>query len=156
MQKNNSPGKSVIEDVSSYVAKSGEVELPAAVVEKAKNHILCTLVAIVSGSELKPGELAEKYAESQAGPKEAQVAYRRTVTSAINTAFANAIIAQADETDDSNPGTNTHSGCGIVPAMRAMSEREQADSKSFFRGVVIGYDIGCHMTQAPGWTVYII
>lgn len=59
----------MIEDVSSYVAKSGEVELPAAVVEKAKNHILGTLAAIVSGSELKPGKLEGKYAEVRPGQK---------------------------------------------------------------------------------------
>lgn len=150
MQKNNSPGKSVIEEVSSYVAKSGEVELPAEVVEKAKHHILDTLAAIVSGSELKPGELAIKYAKSQAGPKEAQVVGTRTVTSAINSAFANAIMAHADETDDSHPGSNTHPGCAIVPAALAMSERENTDGLSFLRGIVTGYDIGCRITQALG------
>ncbi|MFH1381529.1 MAG: MmgE/PrpD family protein [Chloroflexota bacterium] len=140
----------MIEEVSAYISKSGQVELPPEVVEKAKHHILDTMAAMVSGSQLKPGRLARKYARSQAGVKEAQVIGSHTVTSAINAAFANGIMAHADETDDSHPKSYTHPGCGIVSAALSMSEREQADGMSFLKGVVAGYDIGCRMTQALG------
>ncbi len=150
MERNNSSTSNVIEEVSSYISKSGEAVLPAEVVEKAKHHILDTLAAIISGADLKPGRLARKFARSQAGPKEAQVTGTRTVTSAINAAFANGIMGHADETDDSHPISNTHPGCGIVPAALAMAEREGANGPGFLRGVVAGYDIGCRMTPALG------
>ena len=150
MQKDRSSSTSVMEEVSSYISKSGEVELPEEVVEKAKHHILDTLAAIVTGSTLRPGRLARKYARSQAGVKEAQVIGSLTVTSAINAAFTNGIMAHADETDDSHPRSNTHPGCGIVPAALAMSEREQADGVSFLNAVVVGYDIGCRIIQSLG------
>ncbi|MFC1957705.1 MmgE/PrpD family protein [Chloroflexota bacterium] len=140
----------MIEKVSYYIAKSGVRELPPEVVEKAKHHILDTLAAIVSGSELKPGQIVKKYIRSQSGAKEAQVIGARTVTSAINAAFANGIMGHADETDDSHPGSNTHPGCGIVPAALAMSEREQSNGMNFLRGVVAGYDIGCRITPVLG------
>ncbi|MFH0847381.1 MAG: MmgE/PrpD family protein [Chloroflexota bacterium] len=150
MHQASGSNKSVIEAVSTYIVRSGDAELPAAVVEKAKHHILDTLAAIVTGSKLKPGRFAKKYARSQAGVKEAQVIGSRTVTSAINAALANGIMAHADETDDSHPKSNTHPGCGIVPTALAMSERGETDGMSFLRGVVAGYDIGCRMTQTLG------
>ena len=109
MKKDNHTDGSIIEEVSAYVSKSGEMELPPEVIQKAKHHILDTLAAIVSGSNLTPGRFAKQHAESQAGVEEAQVAGSRIVTSAINAAFANGIMAHADETDDSNARARMHS-----------------------------------------------
>lgn len=149
MEKDRS-GSSIIGEVSSYVSKSGEAELPAEVIEKAKHHILDTVAAIISGSRLKPGQLAIRYAQNQWGVEEAQVAGSPTVTSAIHAAFANGMMAHADETDDAHSGSRTHPGCAIVPAALSMAEREGADGTSFLKAVVAGYDIGCRMTQALG------
>lgn len=147
---NNPSNQSVIEQVSEYIAKSGEAALLEAVVERAKHHILDTFAAMISGAALKPGIFARKFAMSQAGPKEAQVAGTRSATSTINAALANAMMAHSDETDDSHPVSNTHPGCGIVPVALAMAEREQTDGMAFLRAVVAGYDIGCRMTPALG------
>ena len=148
MKKANGSNRSVIGEVSSYIARSGESDLTAEVINKAKHHILDTLAAVVSGSRLKPGVMARKYAESQGGTEEAQVVGSPVVTSAVNAAFANGLMAHADETDDSNARSRTHPGCSIVPAALAVSEREGADGMSFLKGVVVGYDIGCRITQA--------
>jgi 2-methylcitrate dehydratase PrpD len=145
---NNS--ETVIVKVSSYISNSGEAELPQEVVKKAKCHILDTLAAMVSGSTFKPGELAKQFARSQAGVEEAQVVASPIVTSAINAAFANGMMAHSDETDDSHEKSLTHPGCVIVPAALAASERERASGMAFLKGVVAGYDIGCRMTQALG------
>ncbi len=68
----------------------------------------------------------------------------------MNAALANGILAHADETDDSHAPSGTHPGCGIVPAALAMAERENRDGAAFLTGVVVGYDIGCRITQALG------
>ncbi len=148
MSMGASSNNSVIREVSSYISRSVEAEFPAEVITKAKHHILDTLAAIVSGSRLKPGQLAKEHIKNQAGIEEAQVAGSQIVTSAINAALANGIMAHADETDDSHARSGTHPGCAVVPAALAMSEREGADGMSFLRGVVVGYDIGCRITQA--------
>jgi len=143
-------GERVIQEVSSYIAESGGVQLPAAVVKKAKHHILDTLGAIVCGSNLKPGQLAKKFVKNQEGVKEAQVAGSQIITSAINAAFAMGIMAHADETDDSHERAGIHPGAGVVPAALAVSEREGVDGLRFLKGVVAGYDIACRITQALG------
>ena len=62
MNKDVDSSDSLIGKVSSYISRGEEAELPVEVIRKAKHHILDTLAAIVSGSELKPGQLAKKYA----------------------------------------------------------------------------------------------
>ncbi len=150
MQKNASSTSDVISEVSAYIARGAEAELPADVTKKAKYHILDTLAAIVSGSNLKAGQLAIKHIKNQGGTEEAQVAASQVVTSAINAAFANGMMAHADETDDSHTKTLVHPGSAVVPAALAMSERGDVDGISFLKSVVVGYDVGCRMIQALG------
>ncbi|MDI7261576.1 MAG: MmgE/PrpD family protein [Thermodesulfobacteriota bacterium] len=150
MKKDACPDSAIIGELSAYISRGGEAELPSEVVQKAKHHILDTLAAMVSGSKLKPGQLARKYVESQEGVEEAQVAGSPIVTSAINAAFANGVMVHADETDDSHERSRTHPGCAIVPAALSVSERTGADGISFLKGVVVGYDIGCRMPLALG------
>jgi 2-methylcitrate dehydratase PrpD len=148
--KGEKSGGEIIRRLSTYIARSGEAELPAAVIRQAKHHILDTLGAIICGSGLKPGRLAKEFAEQQGGAREAQVAGSLVVTTAIHAAFAMAMMAHSDETDDSHERAGMHPGCGIVPAALAVAEREGADGARFLKGVVAGYDIGCRITQALG------
>lgn len=150
MKEEKTAAGEIVSRLSAYIAESGEAKLPEAVVKKAKHHILDTLGAILCGSRLKPGRLAKQFAGQQGGAPEAQVAGSPIVTTAINAAFAMAIMAHSDETDDSNERAGMHPGCGIVPAALAVADREEADGLRFLKGVVAGYDIGCRITQALG------
>jgi len=140
----------VAEEASAYISGSRRAKLPADVVRKAKHHILDTLAAIVSGSQLSPGQLAKKHALSQGGVPEALVLGSEIIAAATTAAFANGIMAHADETDDSHAKSFTHPGCAIVPAALAMAEKAGADGTAFLEGVVVGYEIGCRVTQALG------
>jgi 2-methylcitrate dehydratase PrpD len=140
----------VMSDVCSYVSKSGAAGLPPEVVEKAKHHILDTLTAMVTGAEFKVGGLAIDFARGQGGVEEAQVVGSNAVTTAINAALANGIMAHADETDDSHEPSGTHPGCAVVPAALSVAERQEVDGMAFLKGVVVGYDVGCRITQALG------
>ena len=53
MGKNGNSEINVIEEVSSYISRNGEAEIPGRGGRKAKHHILDTLAACVSGSNLK-------------------------------------------------------------------------------------------------------
>ncbi|MGH7848056.1 MAG: MmgE/PrpD family protein [Candidatus Binatia bacterium] len=141
---------SIIRKVSDYIAGASSVSLPAEVSVKAKHHILDTIGAMVSGSKLPPGHLAIEYIRAQGGTPEAQVIGSSLVTTAVNAALANAIMAHSDETDDSHAPSSTHPGCAIVPAALAMAERQGSSGAEFLQAVVVGYDIGCRVTRALG------
>jgi 2-methylcitrate dehydratase PrpD len=134
--------------LSSYIASALRRPLPPAVTEKTKHHILDTIAAMVSGARLTPGKKAIAYVKTLGGVKEAGVVGSRIVTTAINAALANGMLAHADETDDSHAPSLTHPGCGIVPAALAMAERESCNGTAFIRAVALGYDVGCRLTQS--------
>jgi 2-methylcitrate dehydratase PrpD len=137
-------------ELSRRIAAALDRPLPEEVVEKAKHHILDTMASAVSGSRLKPGRMAIKYARSQGGRREATLVGTGTLTSAVNAALANGMMAHADETDDSHAASKTHPGCSIVPAAWAMAEREGRSGRDLLRAVVFGYDVCGRITKAVG------
>ena len=131
--------------LSAYIATALRRPLPSAVVEKTKHHILDTIAAMVSGSRLAPGIKAIVYVKTLGGVNEAGVIGSKIVTTAVNAALANGMLAHADETDDSHAPSLTHPGCGIVPAALAMAERERCNGTALLRAVALGYDVGCRL-----------
>lgn len=140
----------VIDQLSEYVAAASGRNLPPEVAAKAKHHILDTIGAMVSGSKLRPGRLAIKYARTQRGKREATVIGSNLMLPAITAALVNGILAHADETDDTHWRSRTHPGCAIIPAALAIGERENKDGRTLINAVVAGYDVGCRLTLALG------
>ena len=141
---------SVTPDLIRYLAHAATSPVPPPVLAKAKNHILDTIAAMISGTTIKPGQFALRYIAQLGGNPEAQVVGSRIVTSAINAAIANGMLAHSDETDDSNGSAGLHPGCAIIPAALAMAERENAGGETFLRAVILGYDIGSRTNKALG------
>ena len=142
-KKSESQISPVMRELSAYIASAPRKPLPPAVLEKTKHHFLDTIAAMVSGSRLAPGKKAIGYVRTLGGVKEACVIGSTIVTSAVNAALANGMLAHADETDDSHAPSLTHPGCGIVPAALAMAERERRNGTALLHAVALGYDIGC-------------
>ena len=140
----------VTQRLSEYIAASSSRELPPEVAAKARHHILDTIAAMVSGSKLKPGRLAIKYARSQRGRREATVVGGNLLVSASVAALANGMHAHADETDDTHFASRTHPGCAIIPAALAMAEKESSSGKALLHSVVVGYDVSCRVSRALG------
>tara|TARA_B100000674_G_C37978778_1_gene980848 strand:- start:2539 stop:3900 length:1362 start_codon:yes stop_codon:yes gene_type:complete len=140
----------VMKKLASYIADAGQMTLPADAAEHGKHHLIDTVASIVSGSRLAPGKVIMKYMRSLGGTKEALLLGSDYVTTAVNAAFGNAMIAHADETDDSHKESRSHIGCGAVPAALAMAEREGATGRELLNAVVLGYDIGARTNFSIG------
>ncbi len=140
----------IIAVLSGYISGAVERKLPPEVSEKTKHHVLDTLAAVVSGSRLPPAVPVLRYVDSLGGTEEALVCGTSTVTTAVNAAMANAMLAHADETDDSHLTSRSHLGCGVVPAALAMGEREGSSGEHLLRAVALGYDIGARVCHALG------
>ncbi len=133
-----------------YMVSARDRDLPAQVVRDAKQRILDTFAAMVSGAELPPGHAAIRYVRSQGGTAEASVLTTNLRTTAVNAALANGMFAHADETDDFEPVTKAHPGSAVVPAALAMAEKDRRSGTEFLRAVVLGYDVCCRFLMALG------
>lgn len=133
-----------------YMVEARERGLAPHVAREAKHRILDTLAAMVSGSHMKPGEMAIRYARAQGGVAEATVLTTDIRTSAVNAALVNGMFGHADETDDFEPVTKAHPGCSVVPAALAMAERESSTGAELLNAVTLGYDLCCRFLLALG------
>jgi 2-methylcitrate dehydratase PrpD len=138
--------KKIIDQLVDYMLAARDASLPGEVAQRAKNHILDTLAAIVSGSQLSPGRMGIEFARAEGGKPAALVMGSDLLTTATLAAFANGISAHADESDDSND--RLHPGCAVLPAAWAVAEREKSSGKALLNAVVIGYEISCRFHKA--------
>src|SRR5882757_6578773 len=63
----------VMARLSTYMSEAAARALPQAVVQETKHHILDTLAAMISGSELPPGQRALRFARRFGGEKIATI-----------------------------------------------------------------------------------
>ena len=63
----------VMDKLSTYMSEARNRELPAKALQETEHHILDTVAAMVSGSELPPGVQAIKFARNYGGNKIATV-----------------------------------------------------------------------------------
>jgi 2-methylcitrate dehydratase PrpD len=139
-----------MDKLSLYMSEAHGRPLPSDVAEQAKQHTLDTFAAMISGAELPPGEVALKFARSQAGGTVATVVASNIVCGPLEAAMANGMLAHSDETDDSHAPAHCHPGCGIVPAALAAGEQFGIGGAHFLRAVALGWDVGTRVTMNLG------
>src|SRR5467141_952788 len=144
----------VMDKLSKYMSEAGERALPDEVVEKAKHHVLDTLAAMISGSEIRPGRAAIEFVRGYGGKEVATVVSSNIVCGPVEAALANGVLAHADETDDSHGPSRSHPGVSVVPAALAAGEQFGIDGNHFLRAVTLGYDVGTRMTMSMGGPGY--
>lgn len=140
----------VMERLSAYMAEAGGHPLPEEALEKTKEHILDTFAAMLSGADLAPGRFAIQFARQHSAETIATVAASEITCGAVDAAFANAMLAHSDETDDSHAPSESHPGCSIVPSALAAGEQFHIDGSRFVRAVALGYDLGTRFTMTVG------
>jgi len=139
-----------MEKLSAYMAEARNWALPDNVVQETNHHILDTIAAMVSGSELAPGRMAIEFARAYGGEKIATVVASRILCGPIEAAFANGMLAHSDETDDDFTTGGAHPGCAVVPAALASAEQFGISGTHFLRAVALGYDIGMRAMMTVG------
>ena len=132
------------------MAEARNRTLPDNVVRETEHHILDTIAAMVSGSELQPGRLAIEFARSYGGEKIATVVASKILCGPIEAALANGQLAHSDETDDDFTTGGAHPGCAVVPAALAVGEQFSISGTHFVRAVALGYDVAMRAMKTVG------
>ena len=144
----------VMSTLSTYMSAARAKALPEEVTEQAKYHLLDTISAMVSGSELPPGQAAQRFIREHGGNGGVTVVGSTLTAAPIDAALANGVMAQADETDDSHNESRSHPGCSVVPAALATGEVYGIDGTGLLRAVTLGYDIGTRVVMAMGGAAF--
>ena len=141
---------SIGDRVAAHAAASRTTPLPQAVSAKGKLHLLDTLAAIVSGAALEAGVAAQRYVRELGGPGVAAVLGTSLRAPLTEAAFANGMAAHAEESDDSHEDSQTHPGCGVVPAAISVADALGSSGESLLRASVLGYEMTIRFARAFG------
>lgn len=124
--------------VSDWVASLRWEDLPTDVIEYAKVCFLDHLGCAAGGALSTPGRISAEMALGWGGPSEATVIGAPLKVAARNAAFANGMMANALDYDDTLLG---HPGATTFPASLAAAEKWSASGKDFLLAAIIGYEI---------------
>jgi 2-methylcitrate dehydratase PrpD len=133
-----------------FVVESDFDDLPPALVEKTKRHILDTFGATLAGAKSEIFSSAKSFCDRYESPGEVALWGTADRASPRNAALLNGIAAHALELDDA--GGCDHSGAVVLPAVMAALPLVEGEvsGKKLLLAVVIGYEIGRRVLEACG------
>jgi len=119
-------------------------QIPEAVLDSVKLHVLDSLGCLVAGSCLEPGKLAYNFAVATSGSAGSHATATLFGTGArvsyLDAVQALSVAAHCGEMDDIHGGAGTCIGGMIVPAMIAAAEKFGGTGRRFLEAVVVGYE----------------
>jgi 2-methylcitrate dehydratase PrpD len=130
------------------------LQLPTRLIDITHLHILDSLAAIISGSALDASKHGQQYVTGRPRSSEASICGTHFKTDVINATLANGMSAHADESDDSHEDSQTHPGCGVVPAVLSVGEWQGSSGEDIVKAVILGYEVTIRFGELRMWRPY--
>ncbi|MBM4299360.1 MAG: MmgE/PrpD family protein, partial [Deltaproteobacteria bacterium] len=135
------PEETLSQKLANHCAALRLEQIPPAVIDAAKLHILDSIGCILAGSRLEPGRRAYQLAMvlSDHGGASTLVGTPARVNY-LDAVQAMATAAHCGELDDIHGGAGTCIGGMIVPALLAVAEKYGGTGKRFLEAAIAGYE----------------
>jgi 2-methylcitrate dehydratase PrpD len=130
---------SLSERLAQHTSALSLQQIPAAVAEAAKLHILDTIGCLLAGSRLDPGKRAYDLAAA-AGGGDATLLGSAARASTLDAAQAMSVAAHCGELDDIHSGAGACIGAMVVPALLALAQKNGGGGAAFVEAAVAGYE----------------
>src|SRR5260370_20328886 len=121
----------VMNALSTYMGAAPTRALPEEVTEHAKHHLLDTIAAMISGSELPPGQAAQRYIREHGGNGAVAVVASAGAPAPLHAALAHGGVAPARENHDPPQESPSPPRCAGGPAGRAPRGKHRSDATWF-------------------------
>jgi 2-methylcitrate dehydratase PrpD len=143
--KNFAVQKTCSAQLGDFVANLQFKDIPADVVEKAKQHILDTLGVALAAARDDFAKSMLSVAKGLQGPGESAVWGGRARLPAANAALVNGTMAHGLDYDDMHRAASSHLSVVIVPTALAMAERKPLSGRQILAAIVAGYEVGARI-----------
>src|SRR5689334_24211380 len=126
-----------------YAAGLRYEDLPALVVQQAKDCIIDTVAAAICGSALPWSRIVIDYAERSGPGGKCRILGRGgPAVQAPSAALANGALAHAFELDSlTRPGAGAHPGATVLPPALAIAQERGADGRALIAAFVAGNEV---------------
>jgi 2-methylcitrate dehydratase PrpD len=129
--------------LAQYVVALDFKDLPEQVVAQTRIVVLDTLASVLAAStrDLAASRVIQDFAREAGGAPQASVAGLAQRVPAVHAAFANGLMADNVEMDDSHPRTGAHIAAPVVPTALAVAEWKRKGGRSVIEAIVAAYDV---------------
>jgi 2-methylcitrate dehydratase PrpD len=139
--------------LAEYAAALRYEDLPAPVVQQAKECIIDTVAAAICGSSLPWSRIVIDYAERTGPGGKSHILGRGSAVQAPAAALANGALAHAFELDSlTRPGAGAHPGATVLPPALAVAQERGADGRALITAFVAGNEVMIRIGRATGHT----
>jgi len=139
--------------LAEYAAALCYEDLPAPVVQQAKDCIIDTVAACICGSGLPWSRIVIDYAERTGPSGRSHILGRGSAVQAPAAALANGALAHAFELDSlTRPGAGAHPGATVLPPALAVAQERGADGRALIAAFVAGNEVMIRIGRATGHT----
>ena len=140
--------------LAEYAAALRYQDLPAEVVQRAKECIIDTVAAIICGAALPWSRIVADYARRTGpGGKSNILGAGGPAVQAPAAALANGALAHAFELDSlTRPGGGAHPGATVLPPALAIAQECGADGQALIAAFVAGNEVMIRIGRATGHT----
>jgi 2-methylcitrate dehydratase PrpD len=129
--------------LAEYAANLRYDDLPAHVVQRAKDCITDTVAVIVLGNALPWSQIISRYAQSiGTGGRSRILGFQGPTLRAPAAALANGTLAHAFESDNlTRPGAGVHPGATLLPPALAVAQDRGGSGRALILAVVAGFEV---------------
>jgi 2-methylcitrate dehydratase PrpD len=139
--------------LAEYAAALRYEDLPASVVQCAKECIIDTVAAAICGAALPWSRIIIDYAERTGPGGKSRILGRGSAAQAPAAALANGALAHAFELDSlTRPGAGAHPGATVLPPALAIAQERGADGRALITAFVAGNEVMIRIGRATGHT----
>jgi 2-methylcitrate dehydratase PrpD len=130
----------ISEKLSKYIVSTGYEDIPERVVKKAKQIILDSICCMIGGSQTQVGQICARTMIQLGGNPESTLIGHGTKICSTNAVFANSMMANVLDFDDTFPWAG-HPGATVIPPALSMGEKMCANGKAILTAVILSYEI---------------
>ncbi|MFL5367027.1 MAG: MmgE/PrpD family protein [Myxococcales bacterium] len=143
--------------ICEFLAAFRWADVPAAVVENAKELFLDWFGSALAGKDSRPVRAFQAFAR-QAGPPggPSEVLVDRSGTSPYFAALVNGASSHVVEQDDVHNASVFHPGTVVFPAVLALTQAEKRSGKDLLLAAIAGYEAGIRIGEFLGRSHYTV
>jgi 2-methylcitrate dehydratase PrpD len=138
------------QQLAEFVINTRESDVPADVINGARDALVDTLGCALAGSLDEGSEIAQRWVRETGARAQATVVGTPLATSPAEAAFANGLAAHALDFDDSLTTLRGHPTAPMLGAGLAVGEAASASGKAVLAALAIGLEVGGKIGPALG------
>lgn len=131
----------IAEGIAGFVSSLSYEDIPAPVIEKAKDLVLDTLGVCAGSAGMDFGRSALQLVAGWGGVEESTLIGSATRVPAHAAAFANGILGHGQDFDDTHTESVVHPSACLVPVALAVAERYASSGKEVLTAFVAGMEV---------------